>query len=152
MRVAEVGEVFEALAFVGVAWNQVRLGPVGNKNGAGESPGVGGILENLNLRPGVGEEVGNDCGDALFVGGAECGVEEIGERDDGAFFGEGGGKDRFGFVADLEPSLEKPRLGGCGLALAEKGWRFSALPKLPPFLVGQVVFRYVKNRGQSCGL
>ena len=151
MWITEVGEGLEALASGWIARNQVRLRPVRNEDRAGESPGVGCVLEDLDLRAGVGEEVGHDGGDALFVGSAESGVEEIRESDNASIVRESAREDRIGFVADLEPSLEEPGLGGCGFALAEERGRFAVFPKTPPLLVGQVVFRYVKNRRHGCG-
>ena len=110
LRVAEIGEGFKTVTSHGIAGGKIRLGPVGNEDGAGESPCVGGVLEDLDLCPGVGEEVGNHGGDALVFRSAELRMKKVRESDDVACFREGGAKDAPGFFSDLDPSLEQPSL------------------------------------------
>jgi len=151
LRVAKVGEGFKAVTSSWIAGNEIRLGPVGNEDGAGESSGVSGVLENLDLRAGVGEEVGDHGGDALVFRGAEFGMKKICERDDVAFLRQSGAQDGFGFFADLDPGLEQPGLRGGGFSGAQKRGETARLPGIAAFLVGQMVFRYVKKCGHACG-
>jgi hypothetical protein len=112
---------------------------------------VGGILENLDLCSWVGEEVSDHGGDTLVFRGAELGMKKICESDDVPFLRQIGAQNGFGFFADLDPGLEQPGLRGGGFSGAQKRGGAARLPGITAFLVGQVVFRYVKKCGHACG-
>ena len=64
-RVSEKSRRFESFPAQGIAWYQVRLGPVRHKNRSRKTPGMSRILDNLKLGSRVWQEIRNHGGDKL---------------------------------------------------------------------------------------
>jgi len=81
---------------------------------------MGAILDDLEMRAGIGDEVGNDVCDEQFIGWPKVGREEVSHCDDGAARWHVGDHLDGECLAEFEPCLVEPALGGGGFSGGEQ--------------------------------
>jgi len=81
---------------------------------------MGTILDNLEMRAGMGYEVGNNVCDEQLIGRERVGREEVSHCDDGAARWHTGNHLDGECLAEFEPCLVEPALGGRGFSGGEQ--------------------------------
>ena len=148
--VPEKRDTPERFPAFGVAGTEIRLRPVGHKNGTGQPSCVAGILHDVDMRSGVRKSVGHDIGDEETARRAERRRQAPREAHDDSLVGDFMHKvGREAAAPQESPRLKNPALGACDFAALLQGHMFADFPRTLFFGAGQVVAGQIKRNAHE---